>query len=141
MSLKWVEVMMKRLGFQKSQAMFTRRLTLGALDTVGGVISWVNPEVNKDIYIVMLDILTTTKSTGVSTLDVGTDSDGTTSDDGIFDGIDTGTAVLDISMKNDTQAVTHIIKLSAGEYLVASKATGAMAGLVGEAIVGYVLAE
>jgi hypothetical protein len=133
--------MLEKLGFSKETAMFTRVVDLAALDTGGGVLSWQNPEVNRDIYLTVLDVDVTTKSTGVSTVDAGVSTSATGSDDGIFDGIDTGTAAVKISMKNDTQAVVPFIKVAAGSYVTISKATGAVAGLVGQAIIGYVLAE
>jgi len=111
---------------------------LGALDTGGGVASWVNPEASAIIIRrVYMDV--TTKATAAATVSVGTTpTSATTSSANLMDTTDVGTAagVFD----NINQAGTNgksIQKLAAGKWVTASRASGACAGLVGNLYIEY----
>jgi hypothetical protein len=114
------------------------KVPLGVVDTGGGVLSWVNPHSFAIIiHRVTLDV--TTKSTGASTIDVGTTAvSATTSSDNLIDGQDTGTAIgtFDNITEKGTNGKSRQ-KLAVGAWVTASKATGACAGLVGNAYIEY----
>ena len=117
------------------------KVALAALDTAGGVLAWANPE-GQSILLLGVAIVTTTKSTGASTVDVGIAANGTTSDDTIMDGIDTGTAAgafNSIDDKGTNGLGSHSTVLTSSQYITASKASGACAGLVGYAYIQYCL--
>ena len=114
------------------------RVALAVADTGGGVFGWVNPEVGAILVTrVVLDV--TTKATSAATLDVGYTVTGiTTSSDTLLDGVDVGTAagVFDNIENQGTNGVSAV-KVPAGKWLTASKASGACAGLVGFAYIHY----
>lgn len=116
------------------------KVALAALDTGGGVLSWQNPESTAIIVErVILDV--TTKSTGACTLDVGTaTASATTSSDDLLDGVDVGTAagVFDNLADGGTNGKMKQ-KLASGKWITASKASGAAAGLVGNAYIHYIV--
>lgn len=117
----------------------TGPLTLAALDTGGGVLSWANPE-TVSIIITRLVIDITTKSTAASTIDAGTTaSSATTSSDNLIDGQDSGTAaaVFD-NYENPGSNGKPKQKLAVGKWVTISKASGACAGLVGKAYIEYI---
>lgn len=117
------------------------KIALAALDTGGGVLSFLNPE-GADIIIpaggLVLDV--TTKSTSACTVDAGISTGATTLNDTLIDGLDVGTAagVFD----NGANAGTNggAAKLPAGSYVTISMASGAAAGLVGYAYLHYIRA-
>lgn len=116
----------------------TYKVALAALDTAGGVLSLANPEgVALIVKRIILDV--TTKSTGACTVDAGIAANGTTSADNLLDGLDVGTAagVFDNIENQGTNGV-GAKKWGTTEYLTISKATGAAAGLVGNAYIEYV---
>ena len=110
-------------------------VALGVADTGGGVLSWQNPE-SLPILVTSVDVRTTTKSTGASTIDVGVSANDTTSDDTLIDGADTGTAAGLFS-----SAAKAVLDENGGttDYITGSKASGACAGLVGYAYIQYVV--
>lgn len=114
------------------------KVALAALETAGGVLALENPE-GEDLIVtrVILDI--TTKSTGASTVDVGIAADEETSADNLMDGLDVGTAagVFD-NIENQGTNGKATVKWSASQVLTISKASGNVAGLVGNAYVQYV---
>lgn len=114
------------------------RVALTALDTGGGVFAWANPEAGSIIVErVVLDV--TTKSTGASTVDVGTTAtSATTSSDNLLDGVDLGTAVgtFDNLEESGTNGTSRQ-KLATGKWVTGSRASGAAAGLVGFAYIHY----
>ena len=115
-----------------------KKIALNAVDTAGGVFSFENDTANDYILdICYIDV--TTASTGACTVDVGIASDATTSDDTLFDGLDVNSATG--TFNNIDAAGTNGgigIKLAAGEFLNASVATGASAGIVGNAYIRFV---
>jgi hypothetical protein len=114
-------------------------VTLGAADTPGGVLAWQNPTGGKIVVTgVILDI--TTKSTGASTIDVGYAANGTTSADSLMDGLDTGGGVgtyNNIDNKGTNGLGSHSTTMTSSQFITASKATGACAGLAGKAYIYY----
>lgn len=115
------------------------KVPLAAVDTAGGLFAWKNPEAGAILVTrVILDV--TTKATGACTADVGTAANGTTSNDGLIDGVDVGTAagVFDNLGTGGTNGKARQ-RLAAGSYVTGSVATGASAGIVGSALIAYVV--
>jgi hypothetical protein len=110
----------------------------GLADTAGGVLSMANPA-GRDIYVtrVILDI--PTKSTVAAVIDGGIVANGTTSSDNLFDGLDVGTAAGTFdNIKNGGTNGKAGQKWGEGQFLTLSRVSGAVAGLVGEAIIEWV---
>jgi hypothetical protein len=107
---------------------------LAAVDTAGGVMAWQNPE-TVPILVVGFDLLVTTAATEACTVDVGVSGDATTSDDTLLDGQDVNAAT---GIFRATAAVRLDEKGGTTDYITASKATGASAGIVGYGVVRYV---
>ena len=117
------------------------KVALGALDAAAGVLSWQNPESVAILATVILDV--TTKSTAACTVDVGPDGDGAGSADTLLDGLDVGAAALrGNSFKNGGTNGVGFVRLDAKggttDWITASKASGAAAGLVGSAYIIYI---
>lgn len=114
------------------------KVALAALDTGGGVLSWVNPEASA-ILINRCTIVTSVKSTGASTVDAGTTAaSATTSSDNLLDGLDTGTAVVTTdNLQSPGTNGKQLQSLAAGKWVTISRASGACAGLVGFAYIEY----
>jgi hypothetical protein len=104
---------------------------LAVADTGGGVLSWANPEA---VAILLTDVVidVTTKGDGAGTLDVGIAADGTTSDNTIVNGLDTGAGT-----SLNTAIANLPLKVAVGEFVTGSKASGAMAGIAGTAYIRY----
>jgi hypothetical protein len=107
---------------------------LASADTAGGVISLANPfETDVIVTDIMIDV--TTAATASATIDVGIAADGTTSSDVLLDGVNVGAGGDGARVYNDKKdAGTNGIGAkvwTTSQYLTASKATGACAGLVG----------
>ena len=118
------------------------KVALGNVDTAGGILSWQNPEAGA-IMVVRLVIDRTTKSTGACTADFGTAGDGTTSSDNLMDAVDVGaTAAIEDNIDNQGTNGKARQRLDAKggttDYITGSKATGAAAGLAGNAYIFYV---
>lgn len=116
------------------------KVALASADTAGGVLAWANPT-GATIFVTRIIFDVTTKATGACTVDVGTAADGTTSNDTLMDGLDVGTAagVFDNVENQGTNGV-GVKKVTSSQYVTASKASGAAAGLVGYAYIHYHLA-
>ena len=117
------------------------KASLGSADTAGGILAWQNPE-SSAIVVVRLVIDRTTKSTGACTADFGTAADGTTSADNLLDGVDAGAAAGvedNIEDKGTNGKARQRLDAKGGttDYVTGSKATGAAAGLVGNAYIFY----
>lgn len=111
---------------------------LAAVDTAGGLFSWQNPE-SGAIIIDRVELDVTTAAAGVATADIGTTAtSGTTSTDNLIDGLDVNTAagVFDNLGNAGTNGKTRQ-KLAAGKWVTGSKATGTLAGIVGNAYIFY----
>lgn len=113
------------------------KVALAALDAAGGVLALANPE-GADIIVKRIILDVTTKSTAACTVDAGIAANGTTSNDTLLDGLDVGTAagVFDNIENQGTNGV-GAKKWTSAQYLTISKATGAAAGLVGNAYIEY----
>jgi len=114
------------------------KVPLAAVDTAGGVFAWANPEPGPiAVTKVVLDV--TTVATGACTLDIGTTAaNATTLSDNLIDGPDVHTAV--ITTDNIKDAGTNgksIQHLASGKWVTGSMASGATAGLVGNAYIHY----
>ncbi|MGV3616108.1 MAG: hypothetical protein ACO1SV_12300 [Fimbriimonas sp.] len=116
----------------------TYRKALSALDTGGGVLSIANPE-GVDLYVERLILEIDTASTGACTVDAGIAANGTTSSDNLVDGLDVNAAAGGFdNIKNGGTNGKAGQKWGASQYLTISRASGAAAGLVGEAHIRYV---
>ena len=116
------------------------KVALAALDTGGGVLSWLNPEAT-GIIITKLIVDVTTKSTGACSVDAGTTTvSAITAADNLIDGLDVGTTAGTFDTIDQAGANGKArAKLAAGGWLTISKDSGAAAGLVGFAYVSYFL--
>ncbi len=115
------------------------KVPLGALDAAGGILAWKNPEPGA-IIVTRLIVDATTKATGACTADFGVAANGTTSNDSLIDGLDVGTAaVLADNLGNGGTNGKARQKVAAGSYVTGSVASGASAGLVGSALIAYVV--
>ncbi len=117
------------------------KVALATADTAGGVFGWQNPESNA-IIVVRAVIDLTTKSTSACTVDIGSAANATTSSDDLLDGLDVNaaTGVFDnIADKGTNGKEKQRVDAKGGttDHVTASKATGAAAGLVGNAYIFY----
>ncbi len=117
------------------------KVALPAADAAAGVLSWQNPE-SSAIVITRMVLDVTTAATAACTLDVGTDGDGRGSSDVLLDGLDVNAAagVFDnIADKGTNGKERQRLDAKGGttDYVTASKASGATAGLVGNAYIFY----
>ena len=117
-------------------------MALTASDAAASVFSWQNPEASA-VLVTRVLIDATTKAAAACTLDVGTDGDGTGSANTLLDGLDVNaaTGVFDnIADKGTNGKERQRLDAKGGttDYITASKATGATAGLVGNAYIFYV---
>ena len=117
------------------------KVALAAADTAGGILAWQNPE-SGAIVVTRIVIDRTTKSTAACTADFGSAADGTTSSDNLMDAVDVGaTAAIEdnIENKGTNGKVRQRVDAKGGttDYVTGSKASGAAAGLVGNAYIFY----
>lgn len=114
------------------------KVPLAALDTGGAALSWVNPH-SFAIIINRVTLDVTTKSTGAGTISVGTTAvSGTTSSANLLDTLDVGTATGTFDSITDKGTLGKSRqKLAVGAWITGSKASGALAGLVGNAYIEY----
>lgn len=113
------------------------KVALAALDTGGGVLSWVNPEAGA-IIITGLTVDVTTASSGACTVDLGTTAtSATTTSDTLIDGVSVA-AIATVSNIDDkgTNGKSRQ-KLAVGKWVTGSMASGAAAGLAGYAYIRY----
>lgn len=111
---------------------------LAAVDTAGGMFSFQNPEATAIIVRrVYLDV--TTKATGACTISIGSTSvSATTSSANLMDTCDVGTAAGVFDNINQAGAGGKSIqKVPVGKWVTGSKASGASAGIVGNAYIEY----
>ena len=117
------------------------KVALAAADTAGGILSWQNPE-SSAVVVVRIAVDLTTKATAACTADFGTAADGTTSSDNLLDGVDlnAATGVFDNVDDHGTNGKSRQrldAKGGTTDFITGSKATGAAAGLVGNAYIFY----
>jgi hypothetical protein len=113
---------------------------LNAVDTGGGIFAWQNPEATAIIVdSVVIDV--TTPSSGACSVSVGTTSTGATTSSANL--IDTQSVAAAGQLDNISNKGTNgksSGKVAAGKWITASTASGASAGLVGNAYIFYALA-
>jgi hypothetical protein len=119
------------------RAVKVKVVALAAVDTAGGVFAW-SPGAAAIIQRVFLDV--TTKSTGACTVDVGVAANATTLSDILLDGVDVGTAagLFDNITEKGTNGRSRQ-RCGATQYVTGSVASGASAGIVGNAYIEYIL--
>ena len=115
----------------------TEVVAIAAVDTAGGVFAW-SPGAAVIIQRVFLDV--TTKATGACTVDVGVAVNGTTLADTLIDGLDVNaaTGLFDNITDKGTNGKSRQ-RCGATQYVTGSVASGASAGIVGNAYIEYVL--
>lgn len=115
----------------------TATVPLGVGTSGGGVFAWANPEpgpiaVNR----VTLDV--TTVASAAATVSVGQAANGTTSSANLIDTLDVRTAAgLFDNLKNPGTLGKASQRVAAGAFVTGSQASGAVAGLVGNAYIEY----
>ena len=115
------------------------KVALAAGTAAGGVLSWANPAgASIIVHNIALDI--TTQSTSASTIDVGVAANGTTSSDTLIDGVSGAAAGVFNSATNAGSNGSMSRKMTSTQFITASQATGAVAGLVGSAYITWSLA-
>lgn len=117
------------------------RVPLGVVNTPGGLLSWQNPELGRDIGIVGLEIDITTVSSGAGTADFGTTpTNGATLSDNLIDGLNLN-AATGLFNNNEDKGTNGKSKqrLAAGKWLTGSTASGSAVGLVGFAYIQYIV--
>ena len=111
---------------------------LAAVDTAGGVFSWVNPETS-DILVEYVAVKTTHVATSACTVDCGTTAaSATTLSDNLIDGKDVNAAIG--TFTNMESAGTNGKagqRLATAKWVTGSVASGASAGIVGTYEVYY----
>lgn len=108
---------------------------LTASDAAAGVLSLKNAT-GRPLYVRALVLRITTKATGACTLDAGIAATEALDDD-LIDGLDVGTAagIFDNVQDSGINGGKRGRLWDKDEFLTISKATGATAGLVGQAII------
>lgn len=116
------------------------KVALAAVDIAGGAASILNPE-GVDLIVTRAVVNVTTIATAAGTLSVGIGTGATTSYATLIDTVDvhSATGVFD-NIKDKGSGGKQCILWPAGQYLTASKASGALAGLVGSLFVQYQIA-
>jgi hypothetical protein len=114
---------------------------LSDADTAGGVLALEN-DTDYDFYVDLSYIKVTTASSAACTIDVGVAANGTTSDDTIIDGLDVNSATGTFNNVDDAGTNGQVGTVwESGQFITASKASGAAAGLEGKAIIKIFKAE
>lgn len=113
------------------------RVALADSDAAAGVLSWLNPYTHA-LRIVRLSIDRTTASTAAGTADFGVAATAILNDT-LLDGLDmnAAAAMTDNIITPGTNGLAAV-NLAAGSYVTGSKASGAMAGLVGFAYIDFI---
>lgn len=115
------------------------KMALNAVDTAGGALSWQNTT-GRDVMVCGVLVNITTKSTAAGTLSIGqTPTNGTTSSANLIDTLDVGTAagLFDNVTDKGTNGKSRQL-VAAGKWVTGSKASGALAGLVGNVYLLFV---
>lgn len=113
------------------------RADLAATTGAGGALSLLNPE-GVTLYVTTLILSITTPSTAACTLDAGIATT-SASDDDLIDGLDVNAAAGTFSnLLNPGSNGKAGQPWPAGSYLTVSEKTGAIAGLVGKAVIKWI---
>jgi len=129
-----------QIGSEQS-ATKLEKVAVKALDgtsLAAAVQAWQNPE-SVAIIITRVVLDRTTKSTGASTMNIGTTAvDATTASDNLIDGVDSGAAEAIADNINDAGTNGKARqKLAAGKWVTFAEATGDVTGLVANAYIHY----
>lgn len=122
-------------GFDRGA--YRATLTAATDTTAGGVLSLANPE-GAAIIVTRLILNITTASGGAATVDAGIAANGSTSSDNLIDGASVAAVGLLGNLGNPGTNGKASQKWSATQYLTIT-ASATTAGMVGEAIIEYVL--
>jgi hypothetical protein len=117
----------------------TAKVPLKAVDTAGGILAWANPT-GGPIIITDLILDVTTQSTGACTANAGIANDGVTSNNTLMTAVSLAAAGVFNAIKNAGASGISQTKCAANQFVTVSQATGASAGLVGNAYIRYVKA-
>lgn len=122
-------------GVQRDQmskfAGFVIKGSLTASDSAAGIFSEENT-FGTDLLVLRIVLFVTTAATGSCTVDIGEGSSSSTSYDNIIDGLDVGSGAGAFDNLGDPGTNGHSVRVwRSGEYVNASMASGATAGLVG----------
>lgn len=125
----------KSNGVQRDQlskfAGFTIKGSLTASDAAAGIFS-VQNTYGTDLIVLRIVIFITTAATGSCTVDIGEGSSASSSFDNIIDGLNAGAGAGAADNLGDPGTNGHSSRVwKSGEYINASMASGAAAGLVG----------
>lgn len=124
----------KSNGVQRDQmskfAGFVIKGNLTASDAAAGIFS-VENTYGTDLLVLRIVIFVTTASTGACTIDVGEGNSASTSYDNIIDGLDVASTGASDNLGDPGTNGNTVRAWRSGEYVNASMATGATAGLVG----------
>ena len=117
------------------------RVALVAADGAGGMLSWQNPETSA-IVVTRVVIDRTTKTTAACTADSGSAANGTTSSDNLMDGVNMNAAeaIEDNEEDKGTNGKGRQrldAKGGSTDFITGTTASGAAAGLVGNAYIFY----
>lgn len=127
---------MANLAFDEGAARVALTAVTGT--TAGGALSIANPE-GVPIIITRLLLNITTPSTGAATVDAGIAANGTTSADNLIDGASVATAAKVLDNISDVGTNGKARQLWSTSQFLTITASATLAGLVGEAIIEYVL--
>lgn len=111
---------------------------LGGVALQAGVLAWQNPEATA-IIITRVVLDRTTKSTGASTINIGTTAvSATTSSDNLIDGVDSGaTEGVEDNISDAGTNGKARQKLAAAKWVTFTSASGDVTGLVANAYIHY----
>lgn len=118
----------------------TVKVPLAAVDTAGGCFAWQNPEAGS-ILIVGITLRVTTIATSAGTVSAGTTAvNATTLSANLIDTVDVHSATgLFNNIEEHGTLGKSKQELAAGKWITGSKASGALAGLIGSAFIEYIV--
>jgi hypothetical protein len=122
-------------GFDRGA--YRATLTAATNTNGGAVLSLPNPE-GADIYVTRVILNVQTQSSGAASVDAGIAANGTTSADNLIDGQSVAAAGVFDNIKNGGTNGKAGQKWAAGQFLTIT-ASATVAGLIGEAVIEYVL--
>jgi hypothetical protein len=115
------------------------RVALGVGTGNGGIFAWANPEAGA-IVVDRLTLDVTTVAAGACSVSVGQAANGTSSGANLIDTLDVhaATGTFD-NLANPGAGGKMLQRVAAGAFVTGTKASGAPAGLVGNAYIEYLL--
>lgn len=111
---------------------------IGGAALHAGVLAWQNPE-SVSIIVTRVVLDRTTKSTGASTMDIGTTAtSATTASDNLIDGVNSGaTEAVEDNLNDAGTNGKARQKLASGKWVTFKEASGDATGLVANAYIHY----